>query len=363
MDDDSIDSVPSSPVSYKPQSTSPTKPSLVSKDSFNRKLNETDNKINNQFDKMKSYIGNILNPQKDDNIESSNNNVKYSMFNNIFGDMNKSTIAFGLIFLIIICLFIAYGLYYFISYSIFNQSRIIIEGTKVPILCNQFNKFSITSFNKTGNGKRRSYTFWIYIHDLNKFSGSYKHVFHIGDTGDIRRSSPFVFLDSQENKMYVRFSAIHDDTFTESYPSVQNLDPSELSSFMQQGIEIPYIPIQRWVHIAIVVNENANGGSIAAYVDGDISKIVNTGEILPNGSQLKIRDLDLDKMGDLYVGGGFDSTSGPGFSGLLSKISTYNYDLNNKDVYADYNQGPLDGFLASMGLANYGLRSPIYKIS
>jgi hypothetical protein len=288
---------------------------------------------------------------------------KTGTFQSLFGNFNKSTVVFGLIFIILLCIFIAYGLYYLISYSIFNQSRIIIEGTKVPILCNQYNKFSITSFNKTGNGKRRSYTFWIYIHDMNKYSGSYKHVFHIGDNGDIRRGSPFVFLDSEENKMYVRFGAINDDTFSEVYPSVQNLDPSELGSFMQQGIEIPYIPIQRWVHIAIVVNENSNGGSIVAYVDGDISKIATTGEISANGNQLKIRNLDLDKMGDLYVGGAFDSLAGPGFSGLLAKVSTYNYDLNNKDVYADYNQGPLDGFLASMGLANYGVRSPIYKIS
>ena len=275
---------------------------------------------------------------------------------------NKLTVIIGLIFVVLLCIFVSYGLYYVISYSVFNQSKIIIEGTRVPILCNQYNKISIPSFNKTGNGKRRSFTFWIYINDMNKYSGSYKHVFHIGDSDDIRRAGPYVFLDSTENKMYVRFGSVANDSFEPSYSSVQNLTNSELSSFMQQGIEIPYIPIQRWVHIAVVVNENSNGGSIVAYVDGDIAKIATTGEINGNGTMLSIRNLDLDKMGDLYVGGSFESTSGPGFSGLLAKISMYNYDLNTKDVYADYNLGPLNGFLASLGLANYGLRSPIYKI-
>lgn len=132
---------------------------------------------------------------------------------------------------------------------------------------------------------------------------------------------------------------------------------------MQQGIVIPYIPLQRWVHVAIVVNENSNGGTIVAYVDGDISKIVTTGEIRENGTSLVLRNLELDKMGDLYVGGSYDSLFGIGFSGLISKVTLYNYDLNDKDIYKDYNEGPLSGFLSSLGLSNYGLRSPIYKIT
>ena len=41
----------------------------------------------------------------------------------------------------------------------------------------------------------------------------------------------------------------------------------------------------------------------------------------------------------------------------------YNYGPFDKDIYNDYNEGPLSGFLSSLGLANYGLRSPIYKIA
>jgi len=110
--------------------------------------------------------------------------------------------------------------------------------------------------------------------------------------------------------------------------------------------------------IGIVVNENSNNGSITAYVDGDVSKIVSSND----GEGFKISNLNLDKMGDLHTGGSFESYTGPGFSGLISKISMFNYDLNNKDIYDDYNKGPLDGLLASLGLANYGVRTPIYKI-
>lgn len=276
---------------------------------------------------------------------------------------SKATVIFGLVFVILLCIFVSYGLYILISTSLFNQSRLIIEGTKVPILCNASNKFTIESFNSSGNGKRRSYTFWIYINDLNKYPGLYKNVWSIGDQKDIRNASPYIFMDTNENKLYVRFASVKEDSFKETLNSVQNMTQIQLNQFMQQGIVIPYVPIQRWVHIAIVVNENSNGGTIVAYVDGDISKIVTTGEIRENGTRLNLSNLDLDRKGDLNVGGSSDSLFGVGFSGLISKISMYNYDLNDKDIYNDYNEGPLSGFLSSLGLANYGLRSPIYRIT
>jgi hypothetical protein len=196
---------------------------------------------------------------------------------------------------------------------------------------------------------------------MNTYNGSYKHVWHIdSSSSSIKSASPFVFLDAYQNKMYFRFASLNGDNFVD-VSSVQNLTPTQLNTFMQQGIEIPYIPMQRWVHIAVVVNENANGGTVVAYVDGDISKIVSTGELI-NGSSIKVNNLDLDKMGDLHVGGTFEGNIGPGFSGLISKVTLFNYDLNDKDIYNDYNKGPLSGFLSSLGLANYGLRNPIYKI-
>ncbi len=275
---------------------------------------------------------------------------------------SKAAVIGGLIFVVFLCLFVSYGLYVVISSSLFNQSKIVIQGTKVPVVCNVSNTFEIQSFNKSGNGKRRSFTFWIYINDLNKYNGSYKHVWHIGDQKDIKNGSPFVFMDAVENKLYVRFAAVDNDTFTSTMTSIQTMTQIQLNQFMQQGIVIPYVPIQRWVHIAVVVNENSNGGTIVAYVDGDISKIVTSGEIRENGTKLKLTNLDLDKVGQLYVGGSTDSLFGVGFSGLISKVSMFNYDLNDRDIYNDYNEGPLSGFLSSLGLANYGLRSPIYKI-
>jgi len=66
----------------------------------------------------------------------------------------------------------------------------------------------------------------------------------------------------------------------------------------------------------------------------------------------------LDKTGKLIVGG--DNTATYGFNGLLSKVGIHNYDLNSRDIYNIYSEGPIDGLLASLG---YGVRSPLYKLS
>jgi hypothetical protein len=132
---------------------------------------------------------------------------------------------------------------------------------------------------------------------------------------------------------------------------------------MRQGIEIPYVPLQRWVHVAIVINENSNGGTITAYIDGDISNTVSSGEKHEKYGDITISNLNIDKKGDLFVGGNAYSSEGPGFSGLISKFTMYNYDLNQQDIYREYNDGPIDGLLAKLGLGAYGLRAPIYRIA
>jgi hypothetical protein len=291
--------------------------------------------------------------------------------NAIMNYPNKTAVLFGLAFVILLCVIVALALYWLVARTIFNQSKVVIAQTKIPVLCNKYTKYGIENYNKSGNGKRRTYTFWIYINDLNKYSGSYKHVWHIGDTDNITKGSPYVFLDRYENKLYVRFGSVTegDDTFkrylsTRTSPtSVQNLNQQDFLEYMRQGIEIPYVPLQRWVHVAVVVNENTNGGTMTAYIDGELSKIVSTQDRSGSGSDSSFNGLDLDKTGDLHIGGAFDSPLGPGFSGLIAKVTMFNFDLNTKDIYKDYNEGPMDGLLASLGLSNYGVRSPVYRIS
>lgn len=272
---------------------------------------------------------------------------------------------YGLILVILIAAITSYALYVMVTGVLFKKTKDIVDATKIPILCNEKRRIPITRFSNAGNGQRRSYSFWIYINDMNKYSGLYKHVLHVGDDGIITNSSPYIFLDKLENKLYVRMSTTTGtESLADPITSVANITKSQLDNFMKQGIIIPYIPIQRWVHIVVVINENVNGGTVTAYVDGDMAAMVSSGQNVDDisGGVINVANLNIDKKGDLYVGGTAFGTEGPGFSGLISKFTMYNYDLNQKDVYREYNEGPIDGLLAKLGLGAYGVRSPIYRI-
>jgi len=296
-------------------------------------------------------------------ISSTLSSSVQSGYNSIF---EGSSLYIGLIVVIIVCVLLAYLLYYLITTRVFLQSILMAEETKSPVLCNEKKKVKFI-YDKTGNGERRSFTFWIYIHDMNKYKGMYKNVFNITKdekNTDLTKMSPYVFLDKDNNRMYVSFGSSLPEN---RYNNYSKLTIDTLSEFMKQGITIPYIPLQRWVHIGIVCNANSYKNYIYAYVDGDLVNSTSTGEndnYLANSAVKKdLKNLDMNVSGYLNIGGNNnDFAEGPGFSGLISKVTTYNYELNQKDIYGDYYKGPIGGFLSKIGLSNYGVRNPIYKI-
>jgi hypothetical protein len=290
----------------------------------------------------------------------------YSNVSSGQGLLSESNLYIGLFLVIVICLLIAYFLYYFITTKLFLNIRQIVDETKIPLICTEKRRFDF-QITTTGNGERRSYTFWIYIHDMNKYSGNYKNVFNVqGSKNNIsaNTASPFVFLDKTDNKMYVRFSTTDQKQDSVNY---NNITETTLKSFMKTGIVIPYIPLQRWVHIAIICNANSYKNYIYAYVDGDLVSTTSNNEKDKylgdtDDTRKTLTKLDINIGGIVNVGGELNSSEGPGFSGLISKISTFNYELNQKDVYNDYYWGPIGNILARLGLGMYGIRNPIYKL-
>lgn len=262
---------------------------------------------------------------------------------------------------------IAYVLYYIITDDILYQQKIEVEGTNVPIICNELSEFKINKTLLNNNGIKRSYGFWIYINDISKYSGKYRHVAHLGNStgssvGDIKNASPYIFLDDSKNSIHVRF-APKDDPLSNTM-TLNEIAPGDLEQLLNYngkkcGITIKYVPIQRWVHIVIVISD-INGGLIYTYIDGELSEIERGKE------KILLHELNFEtKPGSLFVGGNISNSymNATGFSGLLSKFSIYNFDLNKNDIYKEYNRGPLNGLLTSLGIVSYGLRNPVYKIN
>jgi hypothetical protein len=282
---------------------------------------------------------------------------------------DSSTVLYGLIILLLVALIVGYLLYVLITDNVIYQQKVLVEGTETPVLCNDMSEFKITQHLSNTNGKRRTYAFWIYINDINKYAGDqYRHIAHIGtDHKSIVDASPYIILDKISNKIHVRLAPTDDKNISNDtliglkLNDIESTDDLlEYSTNKVCGFTINYVPIQRWVHVAFALTDN-NNGSIYIYIDGEL---VDIKENKP-GFNINIAELKLDNKGDLFVGGNANDTQNgvTGFSGLLSKFTIFNYDLNQNDIYKEYNSGPFSGMLSSLGLSSYGLRSPIYKVN
>jgi hypothetical protein len=269
---------------------------------------------------------------------------------------------------------IAYILYWIISKSS-NLSRIefIVPGTKAPLTgyeSHQVSSSGIPSFSKTG-----TISFWIYVNDFGTVMNNkkiYRHVWHRGaEKWSATTTGPLVLLESkntngvQTNKLHVSFRS----SDLESPSDNQNLTTNDQRvEYMvaSRGITIDYIPIKRWVHIAVAVNTTSK--NMRAFVDGELVKKIdgNATKQLESNTSIRARrmldKIDLNGSGDLYIGGRPSSTLGNGFAGLVSNIKYINTDLSTYEVYQQYKLGPIDNLLSRMGLPAYGLRTPIYKM-
>ena len=263
--------------------------------------------------------------------------------------LSNPSVLYGLIAVIVIAVICVAVVYYFIANAVFNKKSIIIEKTKFPIKGNVKSVIMIENFPASGNGLRRTYTFWVYVNDVNNAGGKPKHIFSIGNdsSGDgITDKSPVVVL--KDSKLHICFPPSDTTTVSNAPTTVDQIDTTK-----DNTVSFDYLPMQRWVHIAVVISDDYQGSTVNLYMD---AQLASSATHMDNDKSLK--DLKLDKTGSIIVGG--DNSTTYGFNGLLSKVGIHNYDLNSRDIYNIYSEGPIDGLLASLG---YGVRAPLYKLA
>ena len=264
--------------------------------------------------------------------------------------LSNPSVLYGLIAVIVIAIICVAVVYYFIANAVFNKKSIIIEKTKFPIKGNVKSTILIENFPSAGNGNRRTYTFWVYVNDVNNANGKPKHIFSIGDDSKTISNSPIVIL--KDSKLLIHFPSTNTTEVTT--PG----DINNIAHNKDNTVAFDYLPMQRWVHIAVVISDDYQGATISLYMDAQLVSSTTNNKDGETNNKKKLDYLNLDKTGKLIVGG--DNTATYGFNGLLSKVGIHNYDLNSRDIYNIYSEGPIDGLLASLG---YGVRSPLYKLS
>lgn len=300
--------------------------------------------------------------------------------NGFFGENKVKAIMYLLVSIAGFAL-MALIIYVLVNKTVNQRTSYKLPETDFPIMGTKITSILADQVPISKNGKRQTVSFWIYIHDLDKYRGQYRHVWHRGDLADLwEKGSPAVYLDKDSNKLFFTIGTEKTDPYnglmnganTTGMNDAKLKDQKYAVIRTLRGITIDYIPLQRWVHVAVVINEDVNNGNMTAYVDGELTTVVNTEktvklELGKNSAnraryvypKLSIHNSNLNKRGNVHIGGSPADEMGPGFSGMVSRINFFNYDLNAKDIYNEYRKGPVSTVAGKIG---YGVRTPVYRV-
>lgn len=207
-----------------------------------------------------------------------------------------------------------------------------------------------TEIPATKNGHEFTYSFWIYLTEYYEQTNEPKLVFYRGTSGGntYGSSNPIVFMDGHTNKMYIAALT------NKSVPSVTTLNDilgtrPEDQTYLISTID--YVPLQRWVHVAFSLQDS----NLTVYLDGDIYSVKNIADMpFSNGQRPMFRGT----LGDVTVGS-------PQYTidGFISKLEFFNYMVPQKQITSLYKNGPLkNSLLRMLGISQYGVRNPIYRI-
>ena len=241
-----------------------------------------------------------MNATKTSNSGNSVGNKMKSMGNTVYhhAQSNKGLVI-GLIVLIFIVIIVM---------SIYSDSS-SEYASKNPVLVDQptnafTNKIKSKKPPKNANPYASTYSLWVYVSDWNYKFGSWKNIFvrqsNFSKTGNIDLE-PGMFFYPKTNSIHARIST--------------TVDPNE-------GCDIKNIPLQKWVHIAYVLNNR----NVDMYVDGKLERscVLKGLPIIRDDSRIYIA-----KDG--------------GFYGQISRFQFFGSALRPNDVMNLYTSGPYDG--------------------
>jgi len=341
-----------------------------------------------------STVGNASRPSVASNVKSNSSvgsngkkllNATKSTVSGVMSKLGEFTgestliviliIAFALLFIIVII---------YITFKIKSSSLQGKRLTQVPL---KLDKMS-APFEVPGAiiptpmvGLEYTYGFWMYIENLEQTGGSHRMIFYRGESGNLTNANPVVVMDGLSNKLYIVIKTTNSSLSSANLPQ-----PTSASAVTYEGdlsnitkfncfnnksdptcigyenkhiiLPIDYIPIQRWVHVMFSVDNKL----VTVYMDGEIYSVKSVDELktMKNLSE----NLVLDKtVGSVFVGKNPKIGNGNTMTGYLSRLEFFNYALSLNDVKRIYSSGPLSrGILSMLGLSNYGVRAPIYRI-
>ena len=295
---------------------------------------------------------------------SGNNNNKNAKTNSSkkkegISGMSTTTIVTTAILLIILIIVIIYTVYRFRQNHLESVS-LLDTPMKLYGMTQQKKLKKGSEMSQAGIGQEFTYSLWLYIVDYDDTSSEPRLVMVRNDEEDtLENANPIIYMDGRTNRMYI---SVRTNKSDHNISDLSDLVPSEYRSSSSADDKhyltatIEYIPLQRWVNVTVVVQDNL----LTAYLDGEMYTVRNVHDIWKqNGTN---RPIISASAGDVYVGP--TSQNNDTVRGFISGVKFFNYALMTDAIAGLYTQGPNHKTLASrLGWERrYGFQSPIYRL-
>jgi hypothetical protein len=293
--------------------------------------------INKRNNKNKENMSNANSNTKGQNIQLTSNNLKSNgNSNNVSGSNNNSKegilpsvnniketvsdtlfskkVLYIILYIVILSiLFIALymlGNYLIRKYMNSGISVSLLDGVKKAseayVITQDPLSRSYIPINRSDgqNGVQFSYSLWIYIENVNSSIEEKQSVFHKGNVDGYPLMCPAVFLHSNTLKIHIN--------------TLEQID---------ENLEIPEIPIRKWLHLTLVV-DNKN---MDVYINGYLK------------DRKVLTSLPKQNTGNFWcnMNGGFD--------GYVSRIKYYPYAVGLNDIISTVEEGPAKSACISTG--------------
>jgi hypothetical protein len=257
--------------------------------------------------------------------------------------------------LIIIILIIVYVIY---KMNMSNLQSVMLSTGIVKLETDQGIKQSGYIPN-TVNGQEFSYSFWLFVADLQTSSAS-KLIWY-RSPGNQVDANPIVYMHPGANKLTIMLKTSSTNASEANYNTARNGYYTNVSLAGQQAHKIlkptiEYLPLQRWVHVAVVVQDD----SASVYMDGSLYSVDVVTKLGGTGGA---RPVFKGTSGTVNIGKPSSSwlqANAPVKGGYLSKLEFYNYALMPKHVQRLYHKGPIERtWLSWIGLPGYRFQNPL----
>ena len=273
-------------------------------------------KLTETSDNNSSMFPTIIKDSSSGNFFQDFTNNSKNTLNNFMTSNNLVTkfvfLLFVLIgFLILLTISINIILYFFSPSSHTKLINGMINASTEMIVINQNpnDKSSKTIYRSINelHGLEFTWSIWIYINEINTGSSiPYQHIFSKGNYGlrnnDLPNfnNAPGLYLSNNKNNIYVVMDTYNAPSSTDS------------------GLEIPDIPLNKWVNVIIICKNN----TLDVYINGIITKSDN------------LDGVPKQNYGDVFV------AANNGFNGYISNLWYYNYALGTLAIQNLVKKGP-----------------------